>query len=166
MYRLAGVLAAWMLAGCSGGFESPCDFKGISVGNRMTPSEIMSALGVTKYKTNPERTSFEDRMAAAQKYGIIPAGELEDWNIGPYCTETYCQVPYGVTVGNNNTAVSVHVSFREGLVTEIDVSFDATFWDEILPILDQKYGADWNVDRGDMSITDFETRKAIVLAGC
>jgi hypothetical protein len=164
MYRLAGVvLTTWMLAGCSGEFEPPCDFKGISVGNRMTPSEIMSGLGVTKYKTSPERSSFEDTMAAAQKYGIIPAGELEDWNIGPYCTETYCRVPHGVTVGNNKTAVSGHVSLREGLVTEIDVSFNATFWDEILPIIDQNYGTDWNVDRGDISITDYETRRGVVL---
>ena len=29
--------------------ETPCDFKGISVGSRMSPAEIMSALGVSQY---------------------------------------------------------------------------------------------------------------------
>ena len=33
--------------------ETPCDFKGISVGSKMSPAQLMSALGVTKYKTNP-----------------------------------------------------------------------------------------------------------------
>jgi hypothetical protein len=163
MYRLSAVLAALTLAGCSDGFEPPCDFKGLSVGNRMTPDKIMSALGVSKYKTSPERPSFEEKMAAVKKYGIVPAGELEDWNIGPYCTETSCEVPYGITLGNNNTSVGVHVAFRDGLVTEIDVSFSETFWDEIRPIIDQKYGADWKIDRDDMVITDFETKKAVLL---
>jgi hypothetical protein len=34
--------------------ETPCDFKGISVGSRMSPAEIMSALGISQYKTNPQ----------------------------------------------------------------------------------------------------------------
>jgi hypothetical protein len=72
-------------------------------------------------------------------------------------------VPYGVTVGNNNTEVSVHVSFRKDLVTEIDVSFNESFWDEIRQIMDQKYGADWNIDQGDMAITDYETKKVVLL---
>jgi len=49
----------------------------------MTPAEIMAALGVTKYKLNPTRPAPD--LAAAEKYGIIAAGELADWNIGPYC---------------------------------------------------------------------------------
>lgn len=139
--------------------ETPCDFKGISVGNKMTQAEIMSALGVTTYKTNPVRPSFEESFPAVQKLGLIPAAELEDWNIGPYCVESFCRVPYGVAVGNNNMPVNVFVSFRGGLITEIDVSFSETYWDEIRPILDQKYGGDWSIDRVDMPITNYETKK-------
>jgi hypothetical protein len=51
------------------------------------------------------------------------------------------------------------VSFHEGLITEIDVSFSEPYWDEMLPILGQKYGADWKVDREDMPITNYETKK-------
>jgi hypothetical protein len=143
--------------------ETPCDFKGISVGDRMKPSEIMTALGITKYKTNPARPSFEETQRLWKKYGVIPTAELQEWDIGPYCDETSCRIPYGVAVGNNNTPVKVFVAFDKGQITEINVKFSKTNWDEILPILDQKYGADWKVDRGPMPITNFETKKTTVL---
>ena len=63
---------------------------------------------------------------------------------------------------NNNTPVNVLISFHESLITEIDVSFSATNWNEMLPILDQKYGADWKVDREYGPITNFETNKTTV----
>ena len=37
--------------------ETPCDFKGVSVGNKMSPAQIMSALGVTS-------RSFRQKSAA------------------------------------------------------------------------------------------------------
>ena len=114
---------------------------------------------MTKYKTNPARPSFEETIALAQKYSTIPAAELQDWNIGPYCEETSCRVPFGVAVGNNNTPVNVFVSFHGGLITEIDVSFSETYWNEMLPFLDQKYGADWNIKRDDMPVTNFRDQK-------
>ena len=83
--------------------------------------------------------------------------------MGPYCEETSCRVPYGVSVGNNNAPVNVFVSFHEGLITEIDVSFSETYWDEMLLILDQKFGADWNVDRTDMPVMNYETKKTTIL---
>ena len=135
MKHLAALLVSNLLFASPSHAETPCDFKGISVGNKMIPAEIMAALGVTKYKTNPARPSFEETLPIEQKYGIVPAAELEEWNIGPYCDETSCHVPYGVTVGDNNTPVNVFVSFHEGLITEIGVSFSESYWDEMLPIL-------------------------------
>jgi hypothetical protein len=155
----AAVLVATLFFGSPSHAETPCDFKGVSVGNKMAPAEIMATLGVTKYKTNPARPSFDETLAVAQKYGTIPAAELEEWNIGPYCDETSCRVPYGVAVGNNNTPVNVFISFHEGLITEIEVSFSETYWDEMLPIWDEKYGADWKVDRSYTSIVNYETKK-------
>jgi hypothetical protein len=58
--------------------ETPCDFKNISVGNRMSPAEIMSALGVSRYKTNPPRP-FD--MGLVNKYGLMAAADIEEWNI-------------------------------------------------------------------------------------
>jgi hypothetical protein len=140
--------------------QTPCDFKGVSVGDRMTPAETLAAFGVTKYKTNPARSSFEEMMVLSERYGMMAASELEDWKIGPYCQDTSCRIPYGVTVGNANTPVNVFVSFHQGIITEIDVSFSAIYWDQMLPILDQKYGADWTVDRSDTVVTNFETNKS------
>jgi hypothetical protein len=163
MKHAAALLVGALLFASPSHAETPCDFKGLSVGDKVTPADIMTALGVTKYKTNPARPSFEETNALAQKYSTIPAAELQDWNIGPYCEGTSCRVPFGVTVGNNNTPVSVFVSFHGGLITKIDVSFSETYWNEMLPILDQKYGADWNVKREDMPVTNFETKKTTLL---
>lgn len=159
MRHITALLVGALLFASSSRAETPCDFKGISVGNKMAPAEIMAALGVAKYKMNPARPSFDETLALAQKYGTIPAAELEEWGIGPYCDETSCRVPYGVAVGNNNTPVNVFISFRSAMITEIEVSFSETYWDEMLPILDQKYGAKWNVNRVEMPIVDYETKK-------
>jgi hypothetical protein len=140
--------------------ETPCDFKGISVGNKMTPDEIMATLGVTNYKTSPAKR-FDK--AAAEKYGTIPALELEEEEIGPYCDHSSCRVPHGVFVGNDNTPVNVFISFHDLLITEIDVSFSLSNWDEVVPILDQKYGADWKVERSEALISDYVTKKVMIL---
>jgi hypothetical protein len=143
--------------------ETPCDFKGVSVGSRMSPPEIMSALGVSQYKTNP---SINYDMALAKKYGLIPAAEIEEWNIGPYCDDKSCAVPYGIRVGNGNgIPVQAFISFHEGQIIEIVVKFGEMYWDEMLPILDQKYGGNWKVKREDTVVTNFENKKSQMVQG-
>ena len=34
------------------------------------------------------------------------------------------------------------------------------YWDEMRPILDQKYGGDWKVEREDMPVTNFENKQS------
>ena len=134
------------------------------MGDRMDPAAIMAAYGVTTYKVNPPRPSFQERRPTIEKYGIVPAGELWEWDVGPFCDETSCRIPYGVDVGNDRIPVNVLVAFRHGQITEIDVSFGTLYWDEIVPILKRKYGTQWNVERDpDMVITDLETKKHTVL---
>ena len=141
--------------------ETPCDFKGISVGSKMSPAQLMSALGVTQYKTNPAPHS--PSLALTGKYGFVAAGEIEDREIGPYCNNTMCIVPYGVAVGNNNNIpVKVDISFHEGVITKIIVSFSETFWDEKLSIFDQKYGANWSMERNDIPITNYDTKETFI----
>jgi hypothetical protein len=140
--------------------EAPCDFKGISVGDKMSPAELMSALGVTNYKTNPARPSFEHMKALWERYSMLPAAEIVDEEIGPYCDDTSCRIPYGIFVGNmNRIPVKVFISLHDGLITEINVSFGEMYWDEMRPIFDQKYGADWTLERNAAAITNFETKK-------
>jgi len=50
---------AWLFAG-SAQAETPCDFKGISVGDKMTAAEVMNTLGVAKYKANSKRPSWKE----------------------------------------------------------------------------------------------------------
>jgi hypothetical protein len=142
--------------------ETPCDFKGISVGSRMSPAEIMLALGVSQYKTNPPR-SFDQ--ALVEKYGLMAAADIEEDNIGPFCNDTTCIVSH-IGVGTaNHIPVKATVSFHDGQVIEIVVSFGKTYWDEMGPILDEKYGADWKIERENTVVTDFETKKSHVLEG-
>ena len=142
--------------------ETPCDFKGISVGSKMSPAQLMAALGVTQYKTNPAPHS--PSLALTGKYGFVAAGEIEDREIGPYCNNAKCTVPYGVAVGNNNNIpVKVDISFHEDLITKIIASFSETFWDEKLTIFDQKYGANWTTERNGMPITNYETNETFTV---
>jgi hypothetical protein len=141
--------------------EAPCDFKGVSVGSKMSPAEIMLALGVAQYKMNPAHWSFDKKMVLVDKYGLMAAADIEEWDIGPHCDDKSCIVPYGVGVGNaNHIPVKVFVAFHDGQITEIEVSFAETYWDEIRPILDQKYGGDWKVEREDMAVTNFENKQS------
>jgi hypothetical protein len=89
--------------------ETPCDFKGISVGSKMSPAQLMSALGMTKYKTNPPPHS--PSLALTEKYGFIAAGEIEDSEIGPYCSTTMCTVPAGVA-GETTTTFRSRLTFH------------------------------------------------------
>jgi hypothetical protein len=142
--------------------ETPCDFKGISVGDRMPPAKIMAALGVTEYKMNPAPDS--KTLALIQKYGFRAAGEIADWQIGPYCNTATCTAPYGVAVGNNNDIpATAEVSFHEHLITKIIVSFSQTYWDEKLSVFDQKYGVTWTKERNDIPITNYETKETFTV---
>jgi len=141
--------------------ETPCDFKSVSVGSKMSPADIMSALDVAQYKMNPARSSFDKTMALAKKYGLIAASEIEDSEIGPYCNDKSCVVPYGIAVGNaNHIPVKVFVAFHDGQITEIEVSFSEIYWKEMRTILDQKYGGDWKVEHDDMPVTNFENNQS------
>jgi hypothetical protein len=131
--------------------ETACDFKGISIGNKMSQAQIMSALGVTHYKTNP--APRPQSLALTEKYEFMAAGEIEDSEIGPYCSTTMCTVPFGVVVETSHSnPVRVDISFDKGLITKVIVSFSETYWDEMLSIFDQKYGANWTTARSDMPI--------------
>ena len=106
----------------------------------MSPAEIMSALGISQYKTNPQRP-FD--MALVEKYGLMAAADIEEFHIGPHCDDKSCIVPYGIGVGiAKHIPVKATVSFDDGQITEVVVSFNKMYWDEMLPIWNEKYGAD------------------------
>jgi hypothetical protein len=149
----------------------PCDFKGLSVGDIKTPQEIMATLGVKNYKMNPEVKSIWDKPEDVRKYGMTYLVEKNDFDLGPACFTSsdsdHCRVPYGynketVGIGNDNEMVSVFVSFRKGKITEIDVGFDPVIWNDLLPLFNQKYGSNWNVERDpNMVVTNLADKSQL-----
>jgi len=140
--------------------QTPCDFKGISVGDRMSPNQIMSALGITNYKTNPKRPSYEDMHPMIEKYGFAGAFELIDEKIGNSCEDSSCIVST-LAIGNNIPA-SVFFSFNPNtkIIDAIEIKSNEVYWGELKSILINKYGTDWSVEREKMSILNRQTNKS------
>src|SRR5262245_31655092 len=80
----------------------PCDFKGFSVGDEMTREQLMQQLGISKFKLDPKRSSFEETWPLQEKYGVIGAAEIEEEKIGSFCSEKSCTIPFGLTVGDDH----------------------------------------------------------------
>jgi hypothetical protein len=150
----AMALALWVSAAQAQ--PPPCDFKGVSVGDRIGPAEIMNRLGITDYQMNPEIKINRDN---ADEYGITGEAELREQWMKPFCTYTYCRITRGITIGDQIPAYAF-VSFHDGAVTEIEVSFNSLYWNDMLPILDEKYGANWKVvEHRDQPVMNYETKE-------
>ena len=52
---------------------------------------------------------------------------------------------------------------KNDTVTEIEVSFNSIFWNDIFPILTKKYGSSWNIEKGQIGVMDYETKKIDLL---
>jgi len=137
--------------------EVPCDFKDISVGDKLSPAQIMSKLGISTFKSNPPRTDSNKEFELVAKYGMTGAAEIEDWDIGPYCNATTCKVPYGVKVGIDIDS-SIFVLFDKDThqVQAVDVAVNSLNWDDLVSILKRKYGAEWDIEESDMQIASFK----------
>ena len=149
---------------------TPCDFKGLSVGDKLTPVEIMKHFGIASFKTGAQAQTKEQRdtefnalMDRSKKVGSFNALEEEEFKVGPICDESICRIPYGVTVGNEPypLQVNVLVSFdKSRVVTEIDVSFDKASWDDVVQMLNVKYGDNWRRETNESPTINFESNKS------
>jgi hypothetical protein len=153
-----GILTAALMASAASA-APPCDFMGVSVGDRITQTQFMEKLGAVNFENDPPSIPFEQLQPMWDKYGIIGTSEIEGDKIGPYCRPDWCRIPHGVSVGNSSIPVKVHASFNNGVITEIDISFSATFWDEIFDVIQQKYGRMWDIAHQDLAVTDFATKE-------
>jgi len=143
--------------------QVPCDFKGVSVGDKLTREQLMLRLGIPQFKIDPPDSSWEEIQPLNEKYGITPSAEIRDDKLGPYCRETYCNIPFGLNVSDDNIPVKVFVSLKNDTITEIEVSFNSIFWNDIFPILTKKYGSSWNIEKGQIGVMDYETKKIDLL---
>jgi hypothetical protein len=128
-------------------------------GRQGDPRTAYEQLGISKFKLNPERSSYEETWALVEKYGIIPTGEIEEEKIGPNCSETSCTIPFGLSVGDDHIPIKMHVALRKDTVTEINVFFNVIYWNDIFSILTRKYGPEWDIERKQTGVTDYETKK-------
>ena len=142
--------------------ETPCDFKGLSVGDRVTQQQAMAALGIKKFKIDPKRISFDERLKNSEKFSMVPALEMEEWDIGPFCVSDACRIPSGVDVGYQ-IPVSVYIAFDKNLITEIDVAFGRSDWESVASMLRQKYGKSWKVDTNSIYVLDYPTKESSLL---
>jgi len=169
----AAVFITMLLAG-SASAATPCDFKGLAVGDHASPQAIMAALGVTKYEdqvaakaaeTKAEHDkAFAARMKRADEVGIMNATEESEFHDGPACDDSSCRIPYGtVTVGEQPflITVEVFVAFDQTQkITAIDVKYSGSDWDEVLEMMNKKYGPGWQKEVIDDVTTNFATKKS------
>jgi len=135
----------------------------------------MAHFGIKKFIKNaddpsPNQTkeqhqaAFNAQLKRAQQVSLTNAAEEKDWNEGSACGRTYCRIRYGdVQVGEEpySIPVGVYAFFNTtGKITAIDVSYDKGQWDEVLEMLNTKYGNNWRKEEIQDVTTDYETKKS------
>jgi hypothetical protein len=124
--RYRGQLLLFLLAAMSFALPArsqvPCDFKGLSVGDKLTRDQLMQRLGISTFKVDPSRSEID--WQEVEKYGITGAADRQDDKTGPYCREDYCRIPFGITVGDDNIPVKVFAALKGRVVYAIEVSFN------------------------------------------
>jgi hypothetical protein len=153
-----------------------CDFKGLSVGDHATPQQIMANFGVVSYKDKtipaPPKTKeekdkdFAAQMERAGKVGLMNAQEEQDWQVGPACDSSSCQIPYGsITVGEKPYPIMVGalVSFdNTSKITSIDVIYSRDDWDEVRALINTKYGDNWDNEETQDVTTYYDTKESFI----
>jgi hypothetical protein len=144
---------------------TPCDFKGLAVGDRATPQQIMKRYAISNYVKHAAK-HFDDAafIKRAAKVSLMNATEEEEWKEGSACDADSCRIRYGdVSVGSEPVPIPVGVVVffdpSTHQITAIDVTFDNTAWDEVLELLNTKYGNNWRKDDTQGVTTDYQTQE-------
>lgn len=144
--------------------KDQCDFKGVRIGDKLSPSDLMKKLGVQKYTLNPNflDTLNIDKQKLQDKYGPNSI-EIEYDAIGPFCKKDYCVIPNNQKIGS----VPVNLIFyfeNKNELTAINISFQSLRWDEIKKDLFRKYGNNWTTEKMHLGIAQFdEPNKTLIV---
>lgn len=161
MKSWAALTIIWLIFSSNANAEVPCDFKGVSVGDKLTPAEFMKKLGIKKYVLNPKIPEYAQQRLLIEKHGLISASEIAEWKTGPYCDNDSCRIPSGVMVGDNIPAsIFVSMDSESHLIKAIQVSINSLHWDELVGIIKRKYGKTWKLEVEPMLITDYATKES------
>ena len=162
MWTKHALLVACMLMSACESAESSCEFKGISVGDATTPTELMAELGISNFATDLKSRPTAVTAELARRIGFTAASEVNEWSVGPTCDNDSCTIPFGLGIADGNIPASVFVSFPKGHIDAISVRFNQIYWADIKAVLHNKYGADWKTETDSgFVITDYETRERL-----
>jgi len=140
----------------------------LSVGDKATPAQIMKHFGVEKYNDSEaewaKAQNAPDYWEHMEKVGPSNAAEEIFWKMGPSCDKKSCEIPYGVTVGSGASPIDVlvFISFdKTGTIELIDISFDSTQWDDVLALLNTKYGDGWRTEESPMMVGKYGAKESL-----
>lgn len=136
--------------------KDQCDFKGVKVGAKLSPNDLMKVLGIKQYTLTPHFLEVTDkqRLDLFTKYGI-QYDEVEYDSIGPFCKAQMCVIPSQQTVGD--VPVNLEFYFNEHKeITSINISFNSINWDEIKTALYKKLGKNWRLEVMQMGVAPYD----------
>jgi len=152
MKLIAGIL--FLLSIASPCLAAPCDFKGISVGERISKKQIFKKLGIKNFKLERGGDYVVERKEDVAAYGHLGATELALWRAGTICMESACSIPVGVEIEKNIPASVLILYGGNDLVTDIRVNFSVKHWKTVFPKLTQKYGVAWEEQKEDRFVIE------------
>ena len=138
MRKIVGSVILCLIVAAATHAATPCDFKGLSIGDTATPQQIMAHFGITKFMKNADdpspnqikeqhQAAFNAQLKRAQQVSLTNAAEKKDWNEGSACGRTFCRIKYGdAQVGEEpySIPVGVYAFFNtNGKITAIDIIY-------------------------------------------
>ena len=140
-----------------------CSFKGVRIGDKLSPKDLMKKLGIQKYTLNPIFLNVLENkhQELFNKYGPQSI-EIEYDGIGPFCERNHCVIPNKLKVGN--VPINLSILFNEEKeISSISIEFQSHSWDEIKKDLFRKYGNSWTFEKMEMGIAPFDEPKKTMM---
>jgi len=158
--RSAKVIAGILLLFATPAYcaAAPCDFKGVSVGDKLAKKELMAKLGIKRFKINPDVSLVRSTENDERQYGYLVAQDMALLRVGPYCLGNMCFIPYGVEIQKKIPSF-MQIIFAGDRVTDIQVRFDPQYWQQVSPGLIQKYGLNSFLEEHSPYVTTDDTDK-------
>lgn len=153
-----------LLAGATCIAAAPCEFNGVSIGDKLTRKQLMAKLGVKHFKLNPGPDVWLPTKDEESQYGYLGAKDLARWRTGPFCLADVCYIPFGIEIETKIPA-SMEITYGENnTIADIQVRFNSKYWEQVAPVLVQKYGLDWDAEKNhNFVISDDITQKSVTV---
>ena len=159
---VAGISFLFGISTCCA--AAPCDFRGVSVGDKLTQKQLMAKLGIKHFRLNPRPDLWLPTKDDERRYGYLGAQDVARWRVGPFCLLDACYIPYGVEIEAKVPAFVEIVYGGNDTITDIWVQFNSRYWEKVAPTLIQKYGLNWDAEKDhNFVIADEVTQKSVTV---